>query len=218
MPKPPSTQRYLEISEIRNDCVILKNGALCSVLLASSINFGLKSEDEQKAIIQGYVQFLNALDHPLQIVIHSRPFNIKPYLAYLEELKKVQRNELLKIQLVDYIDFVRELVKLGEIMTRRFYLVVSYNPLGDKKRSFFSRFTDVFKAASVVKVKQDKFVKYREMLFRRVDNLISRLASFGVQAAPLDTQSLIEFFYSIYNPSESEVQKIGELKDVRIDK
>jgi len=214
----PSTQKYLDISEIKNDCLILKNGTLCTVLLTSSINFALKSEDEQNAIIQNYVRFLNTLEYPIQIIIQSRPFNIKPYIARLDELKKVQRNELLKAQMADYSDFIKELVQLGEIMIRRFYIIVPYNPLGDKKRSFFSRFRDIFSTVKLVKIKQEKFEKYREALFSRADNIISGLSSMGLTIVPLDTQSLIEVFYNIYNPTEAEVQVMGELKDLRVEK
>jgi hypothetical protein len=218
MSKIPSTQKYLEISEIKNDCLVLKNGNLCAVLLVSSINFALKSEDEQKAVIQSYISFLNSLEYPLQIILHSRPFNIKPYLSYLAEIKKEQHNELLKNQTTDYIDFVKELVELGEIMTRNFYIVISYNPLGDKKRGFFSRLSDIFSAASVIKYKTDKFEKYKEILFQRVDNLLSGLSSMGLKAVPLGTQSLVELFYTIYNPAESENQPLGEIKELKINK
>jgi len=218
MSKLPSTQKYLDISEIKNDCVTLKSGNLCAVLLVSSINFALKSEDEQKAVIQSYVRFLNTLDSPIQILIQSRPFNIKPYLAYLGELEKVQRNELLKAQMTDYSDFIKELVQMGEIMIRRFYIVIPYNPLGDKKRGFFARFSDIFSAGSIIKIKQEKFEKYRETLFRRVDNTISSLGSMGLKSVPLDTQSLIELFYNVYNPAEAETQKLADLKDLRVEK
>lgn len=214
--KLPSTQKYLDISEIRNDCVILTNGSLCGIVLASSINFALKSEDEQKGIISGYIQFLNSLDFPIQIVIHNRPFNIKPYLAQLDDLRKKQTNDLLKDQMAEYRDFVKELVSMGEIMSRRFYVVVSYNPLGDVKRGFFSRLSGVFSAARVVKIKTERFEKYREALFKRIDIVMSGLSSIGVGVAPLDTQSLIEFFYTIYNPAESEMQKMTEIKNLRV--
>ncbi|MDA2921733.1 hypothetical protein MYX07_00520 [Patescibacteria group bacterium AH-259-L07] len=214
--KLPSTQKYLDISEIRNDCVVLTNGSLCGIVLTSSINFALKSEDEQKGVISGYVQFLNSLDFPMQIIIHNRPFNIKPYLAQIEQLKKAQTNDLLKDQMGEYSDFIKELVGMGEIMSRRFYIVVPYNPLGDKKRGFFSRLSDVFSAARVVKIKTERFEKYREALFKRVDTVRSGLSTIGVSAAPLDTQSLIEFFYTIYNPAESEMQKMTEMKNLRV--
>ncbi|MFA5175546.1 MAG: TraC family protein [Patescibacteria group bacterium] len=216
-PQFPSTQKYLNISEIRNDCVILQDGTLRAVLLVSSINFSLKSEEEQNAVIQAYVQFLNSLDFPIQIVIQSRPFNINPYLAQLEELKRTQTNDLLKAQMADYIDFTRELIQMGEIMSKRFYIVVPYNPLGDKKRNFVSIMSDVLSAASVVKLKREKFEKYREILFRRMDNVLANLSSMGIKAVSLDTQSLIELFYNTYNPASAQNQKLAEIKDLRIE-
>ncbi|MDD5625566.1 MAG: TraC family protein [Patescibacteria group bacterium] len=216
-PQFSSTQKYLNISEIKNDCVILQDGTLRSILLVSSINFSLKSEEEQNAVIQAYVQFLNSLDFPIQIVIQSRPFNINPYLAQLEELKRTQTNDLLKAQMADYIDFTRELIQMGEIMSKRFYIVVPYNPLGDKKRSFISIMTDVLSAAAVVKLKKEKFEKYREILFRRMDNVLANLSSMGIKAVSLDTQSLIELFYNTYNPSSAQNQKLAEIKDLRVE-
>ena len=133
-----STQKYLDIAEIKNDCLVLKDGSLRAVLLASSINFALKSEEEQKAVIQAYSRFLNTLKFPLQIVVHSRPFNIDPYVNELNILRQNQTNELLRNQTTDYRDFIRELIDLGEIMSRRFYVVVRYSPIGDKKRGFLS--------------------------------------------------------------------------------
>ena len=215
--KLPSTQRYLDISEIREDCIVLKDGTLRAVLLVSSINFGLKSEEEQKAVIAAYVQFLNTLEFPIQIVVQSRKLNIDPYLQALKERQKVQTNELLKAQMADYIDFVKELVELGEIMSKKFFVVVPYNPMGDKKRSFFARLSDVMSAGMVIRLKRERFEKYREQLFRRVENVISALSSMGLNAVPLDTQSLIELFYNIYNPVESETQKLEKLDKLRVE-
>jgi hypothetical protein len=212
-----STQKYLKISEIKNDCLVLKDGTLRAILLASSINFALKSEEEQKAVIQNYARFLNTLEFPLQIVTHSRPFNIDPYVNELNLLRQNQTNELLRNQTTDYRDFIKELIGLGEIMSRRFYIVVPYNPGGDTKRGFFSRVVDTLSAAIVVKIKKEKFEAYREALFKRADNIIAGLSSMGVKARPLDTQSLIELFYNIYNPAEAKNQNLIDLKKLRIE-
>jgi hypothetical protein len=215
--KTSSTQKYLPIAGIRNDCVILKDGSLRAVILCSSINFALKSETEQKSIISGYIQFLNSLEWPIQIVIQSRKLNIDPYLEKLSQLEKEQTNELLKIQTKEYINFVRELVQLGEIMTKKFFIVVPYNPLGDVKRSFFERFFEIFKAPSLIKMKREKFERYRAELFKRVDFIISGLANIGINAVPLDTQSLIELFYNVYNPVESVFQKVEKIEKLKIE-
>lgn len=215
--KLPSTQKYLNISEIKNDCIILKDGTLRVVLLASSINFALKSEDEQKAVVESYVQFLNSVDFPFQIVIQSRPFNINPYISKLDELKSKQENDLLKSQMTDYTEFVQELVKLGDIMSKRFYLVIPYNPLGDKSRGFTKRLFDLFSAGQFIKLRRSKFEKYREKAFQRADRVSSALSAMGVKSVPLDTQSLIELYYNAYNLSGSKTQKMAKVKDLNVE-
>src|SRR3990167_11360403 len=107
-PKPGQpTQRFLDIAEIREDVVVMKDGTLRAALMVSSINFALKSEDEQQAIIQGYMQFLNGLEHPLQIVVQSRRMNIDGYLERLKAQEDTIANELLKTQIRDYTSFIK---------------------------------------------------------------------------------------------------------------
>jgi len=215
--KMPSTQKYLDISEVRGDAIVLKDGTLRAVLLVSSVNFSLKSEDEQNATISAYTQFLNGLDYPLQIMIQSRKLNLGIYLHDLDTRLKEQTNELLKSQMAEYIDFIKELVDLGDIMTKKFYVVVPYNPMGDKRRGFFQRLSDIFSAGSVVRLKRERFEAYREQLFKRADNVMSALSSMGLRAVPLDTQSLIELLYNSYNPIESETQKLAEMNKLRVE-
>ena len=139
-PKPgPSTQRFLDIAEIRENVVVLKDGTLRAVMMVSSINFALKSEDEQQAIIQGYMQFLNGLEYPIQVVIQSRKMNIDGYLGRLKTQEETITNELLKAQIRDYTSFINELVELGEIMQKRFFVVVPFDPLQDKQKNFMSK-------------------------------------------------------------------------------
>lgn len=210
------TQQYLDIAEFREDTVIMRDGTLRAVLLASSINFALKSEEEQTAIISAYVGFLNNIDFPLQIVIQSRELNIDNYLNFLKQKEKEQTNELLKMQTTEYLQYINELISLGKIMNKRFYVVVSYNPVSDKQKGFFRRLTDSLKPASLIKMKEDKFLKRRSELTRRVENIMSGLASMGINAVPLDTQSLIELFYNTYNPETSANQKLVEVGQLRI--
>ena len=133
-----STQQYLDIAEIKENTVIMRDGTLRAVLLISSINFALKSEDEQNAIISAYVSFLNNIDFPLQIVIRSRELNIDGYIETLKQKAKEQTNELLKIQTSEYLQYISELVSISKIMNKRFYIVIPYNPMSDKQKSFFS--------------------------------------------------------------------------------
>jgi len=212
----PSVQRYLDINEIREDLLVMKDGTLRAVILVSSINFALKSEDEQNAIIAAYVSFLNNIDFPLQIVIQSRELNIDNYLNSLKDRQKRQTNELLKIQTAEYIQYVNELIAMGKIMSKRFYIVVPYNPLSDKQKNFFTRLGELFKAATVIKMKDDIFQRRRGQLLRRVDNVISGLESMGLSAVQLDTQSIIELFYSSYNPRTAGNEKLVNIKELRI--
>ncbi|HTK04007.1 MAG TPA: TraC family protein [Candidatus Eisenbacteria bacterium] len=216
-PKPgPATQRYLDINEIKEDVVIMKDGTLRAVLIVASINFALKSEDEQNAIIAAYVQFLNSLEFPLQIVIQSRKLNIDNYIERLKESEKNQQNELLRIQIADYRNFVQELVTLGQIMQKSFFVVVPYNPLSDKQKGFFSRLSEAFTPAIFVKLAEERFRQRKGDLMSRVEHIIGNLNSMGLKAVPLDTQSLIELYYRVYNPESYDSQKMQDTAKMRV--
>ncbi|MDX9779328.1 MAG: hypothetical protein RBT30_03765 [Patescibacteria group bacterium] len=213
-----STQQYLDIAEIKDDVVIMKDGTLRAVLLASSINFALKSEDEQNAVINSYVMFLNNLNFMLEIVIQSRELDIDNYLNYLKEKEKQQINKLLKLQTAEYIEYIKELTSIGKIMNKRFFVVVPYNPLSDKHKSFFSLLGEALKPATSIKLKEKSFKRYKEMLNRRLDSVIGGLESMGVSVARLDTQSLIELYYKTYNPETAKNQNLVDLDKLRVEK
>ena len=207
------TQKYLDFQEIREDVVILKDSSLRAVIMCSSINFALKSEEEQNALIYGYMEFLNSLDHSLQIVIQSRKLDVEDYLRRLREAQKKQTNELLKIQIGSYLDYIRELIEIGEIMTKKFFLIVPYNPLGDKTKNFWTRLSETFRRAQSISINKDRLQKYKTELGLRVDNIQGRLKSLGLESVQLDTQGLIELYYNSYNPITSQSQR---LKDVSL--
>jgi hypothetical protein len=120
------TQDFVPVEEVRNGVVILKNGGYRGIMACSSLNFALKSEDEQKAIIGGFQNFLNTLDFSIQIVVHSRKTDIRPYLNLLQERMDRQSSELMRIQLREYIAFIRNFIEGADIMTKTFYVVVPY--------------------------------------------------------------------------------------------
>ena len=210
-----STQKYLDIAEIKDDTVVLRDGSVKSVLLVSSINFALKGDDEQNAIIQSYVSFLNSLDFPLQIVIQSRNLNIDSYLDKLRKLEKDQSNEQLRLQIVNYTDFLIELLSLGQIMTKKFYVVVPFSGIKQDKKKFIGMLMDAFSPARSISLSKKKFDHYKEGLLKRVDVVSSGLSSMGLMAMPLDTQSLIELFYNSYNPETAESQKMVDVNQLR---
>jgi len=212
-----STQRYLNILEIRDDTVILKDGTLRSIVLVSSINFSLKSEEEQNAVIQGYVQFLNSLDFPLQILIQSRKLNIDDYLERLKTIEKEQVNELLKTQTREYRQYITELVQLADIMSKKFYLIIPYAAGSIKSKGFVTMLKESFSPTSVIHIKQKKFEHHRLELLKRIEYIIDGLSSIGLKSVALDTQSLIELFYNTYNPDSYDKQKLVDIGKLNIE-
>ena len=212
-----STQQYLDIAEIKDNTVIMRDGTLRAVLSVSSINFALKSEDEQNAVISSYVGFLNNINSMIQIVIQSRELNIASYLEYLHQREKEQTNKLLKIQTTEYIEYIKELISIGKIMNKRFYVIVPYSPISDQRKGFFSSLSEAFRPATSLKLKESKFLKYKEALYRRVESINSSLSSLGVDVHQLDTQELIELYYKTYNPETSKNQPLVDINKIRVE-
>ena len=211
-----STQRYLKIADIKQDTVIMKDGTLRAILMVSSINFALKSEDEQEAIISAYITFLNNIDFLLQIVVQSRELNINGYLEAMRKRANEQTNELLKNQTFQYIDYVSQLVSLGKIMNKRFYVVVPYNPISDKRKGFWQSLVEAFKPVDVINLKEERFIVLKKQLENRVDNIVSGLTSMGLNAVRLDTQGLIELFYNSYNQKTAANAPLESIEKINI--
>lgn len=216
-PGPP-TQRFLDIAEIREDVVVLKDGTMRAVLMVSSLNFALKSEDEQQAIIQGYMQFLNGLEYPIQICIQSRKMNIDGYLERLKKQEETIDNELLRGQIRDYTSFITELVELGEIMQKRFFVVVPFDPATEgKQKNFLGKLQAAIMPASIVKLNAKAFRERRDSLLQRVSTVAGGLASMGLQAVLLDTQGLIELYYTVYNPDLFDTEKVVDVNKLQVE-
>lgn len=213
-----STQKFLDIAEIRDDLVVLNDGTVRAVLLVSSINFDLKSEDEQRAIVGSYVNFLNSLDYPLQVIIQSRPLNIDDYLERLQKVEREQTNELLRMQTADYRGFVKELLTLESIMSKKFYVIVPYSAVNDKKRSFLSRFSNVFSPAKIVKLSRKRFDEFSAQLTKRSNFITAGLGSLGLRAQRLSTQALIELYYNSYNPDLFQREPMDDVNKLMIEK
>ncbi len=212
------TQKYLDIAEVREDVVIMRDGTLRSVLMVSSMNFALKSEEEQNAAISSYVSFLNNINFPLQIVIQSRELNIDRYLEEIRQKEKEQTNELLKMQTKEYIQYVSELISMGKIMKKNFYVVVPYSPLADIKKGFFARMSELFRPMEILNIKEEKFQQRKKDLMQRVEQVMNGFTSMGLSAAVLDTQSLIELYYNAYNPVTSKNQELPDIDQLRVEK
>jgi hypothetical protein len=213
----PSTVRFLDIAEIRDDTIVLKDGTLRALLLVSSVNFALKSEDEQEAIIAAYVSFLNGLEHPIEVLIQSRKLNMDSYLSSLVERERNQTNDLLRAQTADYRAFISDLVELGEIMNKRFYIVVPFDPFTAKHKSFWTRLGEIIRPGVAIKLREKQFQERRVGLQMRLDRILGALQSMGLAASVLDTQTLIELNYSVYNPLAAETQKLADMNKLRVE-
>ena len=202
-----AAQQFLVIDAIREDTVILKNAELRVILMCSALNFALKSTDEQDAIIFQYQNFLNSLDFSLQILVQSRRLNIAPYLEQIRERQKEDVNELLKLQISEYAEFIKTFVEMSDIMAKTFYVVVPFTPAVLSQGGGFSNFLNIFRSSNREAQEQAvmaAFEENRNQVWQRVDTVVSGLQHFGIRAAPLNTEELIELFYGLYNPTEFE--------------
>lgn len=212
------TQRYLDIAEIKDDVVVLKDGTLRAVLLVSSINFSLKNVDEQNAIVQAYMGFLNSIEFPVQVVIQSRHMNIDAYLDSLKEAERTQHNDLLRAQISDYREYVRQLVELGEIMQKRFYVIVPLDPATEvTKRNFFTRLSEILTPAALIRLSEQRFQEHHKNLQLRVNSIVGGLSAMSLNAVQLDTQSLIELYYTVYNPELFETQRMEDIAKLQVE-
>ena len=203
-----SSQDFVPIKEVKNGIIILKDGGLRAILIASSLNLSLKSSEEQSAIINEFQNFLNGLDFSVQISMQSRRLDIRPYLLMLEDRLKEQVEPLLKIQTKEYIDFIRSFTDEVNIMTKTFFIVVSYSPpiikSGNKMMDSFlgsgtpkKQIEDTKKAIDLA-----SFEEKRTQLDQRVGVIISGLGRVGIRTTQLKTDQVVELFYKTFNPGD----------------
>jgi type IV secretory pathway VirB4 component len=215
-PQAFSTQEFIAFSEIHEGIVITKKGELRAILMASSINFSLKSEQEQTAIVYAYQNFLNSLTFPVQIMMQSRRLDLSKYMGKLKKTAEAQANELLRNQTYDYMDFIERLIKMANIMDKKFFVVVPYMPpvaATSGKQSFFSP----KKQTSSIQITPDQFTKYRQELSQRIQVIQSGLGAIGVRSAQLNTQQIVELMYGIYNPEEAAKEKLINFNNLNSD-
>jgi len=200
-----ATQNFVPIKEVRDGIMILKDGSLRSIVLATSTNLSLKSADEQKATIFQFQSFLNALDFPTQISIQSRRLDIRPYLLLLENRIALQEEPLLKIQTREYIEFIRNFTETVSIMTKSFFVVVPYTHTQIKTDGGIMQ--RIWKRGSKEersREEQSNFEEKRSQLEQRVSVIQQGLARCGIKSAPLGTEEVVEVFYKVFNPGELE--------------
>ncbi|MGE5392125.1 MAG: hypothetical protein ACM3NH_00030 [Candidatus Saccharibacteria bacterium] len=209
-----STQSLLNIEEIKEGTVVLKDGSLRGVLVVSSTNFSLKSPQEQAALISAFQSFLNSLDFSVQILMQSRKLDINSYLDKLRVIMQKQTNELLRLQTQEYIEYIAKLVEFASIMNKTFYVIVPFS-VDVAKEGFLSKMGSLFNPAGKVSKKEIDFQKHREGLYQRINHVSGTLNGMGLRSLTLSTEELLELLYNSYNlnaASPIHIKKLDELE------
>lgn len=196
-----STQEFVPIQDIRDNVLILDNGQLNMVLLASSINFALKSRDSQAAILQQFQAFLNTLDFSIQFYIQSRRLNIEPYLEMLRSREDQQYNDLMRIQLQEYIQFVQTFTDEVDVMSKNFFIIIPYTPV---TQNIQSNLKEMFGGKKKVYYDASNFTEHKVQLEQRLALVEQGLNRVGVRTIPLQNEELVELYYHIFNPEETQ--------------
>lgn len=223
----PSKQEFgnsldlVDIKEIKGNAVIIKDNSIKQIVMVGGLNFALKSDTEQKIITEGYQNFLNSIDFPLQIVIHSRKVNIEKYIEGLNARKDLEESPLLRSQIDEYIEFIRGFVQKNAIMEKTFLVIVPFYPTGSmaaRKKSllgslpFFNKKKDAQQTAATQvvtdKETEDAFRENMAQLGQRTGQVMSALLNIGLEVTILENDALIELFYNFYNPQTVERENI----------
>lgn len=205
-----STQKFLPIKEIKEGVVVMNNGSLRAVILVSSVNFSLKSDQEKDAMVVSYQNFLNSLHFPIQISTRSRQLHLDDYLEKLSKSAEQQDNELLRAQTAQYVQFVVGLLESANVMEKRFFVIVPYYPTELEKVNVFKKLF-----YSTPNPGDTDFETQKSALMERVDQTISGLSSAGLRCAALNTEELIELYYTVYNPDVASSEKLPDINDLK---
>lgn len=195
-----TTQSFVPLQDVQNGIITRDDGVLCAVLLVSSVNFNLKSEDERQAILYQFQSILNSLEVGVQIIVQSRRLNIKPYLQYLEEVYEKQTIELLRLQTREYINFIADFTERNEIMTKQFFVVVSYSPVSSGGLAGGLPFLGKKEASSEQKVTEEHVTQ----LLQRVSFIQNNIRALGLRAVQLGTEEVTELLYKTFNPGDTQ--------------
>lgn len=190
-PIKASTQSFIEIEDIKDDVILLKDFSAAIAIEVGAVNFWLLSAEEQSSTIYAYSSLLNSLSFPVQILILSKKMDISSYLEYLETKIKLKHDELMKTRLSSYKEFIKTIVKKNTVLEKKFYFVVPFSPL---ELGISGTNTSGMKKDYVI-------ARAKTALYPKRDNILRLLAKIGLRATVLQKQELVELFINLYNPS-----------------
>lgn len=195
-------QQFVPVKEVRDGIVVLKDGSMCIVVMVSSVNLSLKNYDEQRATLAQFQNFLNTLDFPIQIVIQSRRYDIRPYILTLQNRLKEQTEPLLQVQTREYIQFIQSFTDHVNIMHKTFYVTIPYvPPILSQQKGLSKVFSFLNKNDPKIQNIND-FEEQRTQLEERVSVVEQGLSRIGLKVAQLSTEEVIELLYKTFNPGE----------------
>ena len=215
-PSPSSTQQYVAISEIRDDVVVLNDGSIRQVVKVKPVSIELRSQKEQDAVIYQFRSFLNALKFPIQISIQGRRVDLSRYITKLQNIGADEQNELIKVQITDYIDFIERLSNEVNIMDRSYYVIVPHNKnpgVSTTKQTWVDKLLGGKKSKETTYTVAE-FEELKVQLEEKTQIVTGRLESLGIQAKKMESAELIELYYNTYNPEESTTQHIEDIEQL----
>ena len=178
----------IDISAVEDGILTLSGERYRLVLETSSVNFELKSETEQDALITAFESFLNSMGGDLQIIIRTRELDLEVYLDELGIRADREQNPIYKEQMHHYAVFINGLVSMNRILSRNFYIVLSLE--ADNSKQDFSLI--------------------KEQLTLRADIVGKSLQRLGMHVRSLTSLEVLNLFYSYFNPQTAKTQPLSE--------
>lgn len=210
-----STLNFLEVAEVRDRTIILREGQMRAILACSSTNFALKSLQEQDIIIGAFQGVLNSLDFPIQILMQSRKIDLSAYIKKLQQLEYTQTNDLLKVKMQEYIQYIQEMLREVNIMRKDFYVIVPYDPV-TLNDTLFGRFWRSLNPSAAIKQKNEDFIRNQKQLLARADQMAFRLSQLDLRVQILDTEHIIALLYNSYNPDTLESIRLSDVSNLSL--
>jgi hypothetical protein len=211
-----STLSFVEIAEIKDSTLVLREGQMRAVLAVSSANFALKSGEEQQLIINSFQGVLNSLEFPIQILVQSRQLNLDPYIEQLRQLEDKQNNDLLRVKMQEYIEYIKQMLREVNIMNKDFFIVIGYES-SSIKYGLFASLLRAFNPTKIIRQKQEDFLRNRKLLMSRADQVASRFGSLDLKVDVLNTEQLIALMYNSYNPDTLESVRLKDVGDLDVE-
>jgi len=210
-----STLSFMEVAEVRDGIMVLREGQLRAVLGISSANFALKSSKEQDMLIGAFQGALNSLDTPIQILVQSRKIDLNNYIEKLKVLENDQTNDLLKVKMQEYIEYIQEMLQQINIMSKEFYIIVGYDPVS-LKDDLFGKFFRSLNPTSYIRQDQEVFMKNKQQIQSRAEGIVSKFSGLDLKVRILKTEEIIALMYNSYNPDTLESIRIRDTSELDI--